>query len=607
MTELGAAVAEKETLFAVRSPDARGIDLCLFDKDLETRLPMERHGDEWKILVPDDLRGSKYGFRADGEWSPESGLWFDPAKLLVDPYAKEIDRRFVQHPDLAIFGRDTAQIVPRAIVPDPSGDVLKRAPAFERGGLIYELNVRAFTLLHPDIPEHQRGTISALAHPAVIAHFRKLHVSAVELMPIIAWIDERHLPPLGLVNSWGYNPVALMALDPGLCPGGVTELQDTVKRLHGAGISVILDVVMNHTGESDISGGVLSFRGLDNSAYAYSPDGRLLNYTGCGNTLDFSKSAVRQLVIDALEHFVRKCGIDGFRFDLAPVLARGPEFDGAAPIFAEIHANPWLQDRILIAEPWDIGPGGYRLGQFPENWLEWNDQYRDDMRRFWRGDKEVGIGRFATRIAGSSDIFGNKTRSVNFLAAHDGLTLADVVSYNDRHNQANGEDNRDGHHENFSWNHGTEGISDDPELIDARLRSLKAMLATLFASAGSIMLCAGDEFGRSQTGNNNAYCQDNQTTWIDWERRDRSLEDYVAHLASMRARHILLFAKFPGNARWLGSGCTPMTVADWESPSAPGFRVELASKGSSLLVDVDRTRQRITLSEGKGSEPLKSA
>ena len=598
MTELGAAVAEEGTRFAVRSPDARGIDLCLFDQDVETRLPMERHGEVWTIVVPRDLRGSKYGFRADGSWSPESGLWFDSSKLLVDPYAKEIDRRFVQHPHLGTFGRDTAAIVPRAIVPAPSKDVLKRAPRFERGGLIYELNVRAFTLLHPDVPEHERGTIAALAHPALIAHFRKLHVSAIELMPIIAWIDERHLPPLGLVNCWGYNPIAFMALDPGLCPGGITELRETVKQLHRAGIDVILDVVMNHTGESDAAGAVLSLRGLDNSAYAHSPDGRLVNYTGCGNTLDFSKSAVRELVIDALEHFVRKCGIDGFRFDLAAVLARGPEFDSDAPIFAQINANPWLEDRILIAEPWDIGPAGYCLGQFPENWLEWNDRYRDDLRRFWRGDKEVGIGRLATRLAGSSDIFGDETRSVNFVAAHDGMTLLDVVSFNDRHNQGNGENNRDGHHENFSWNHGTEGTSDDPELNEARLRALKAMLATLFASAGSIMLCAGDEFGRSQLGNNNAYCQDNRTTWIDWERRDRSLEDYVADLASMRAQHILLFAKFPQDARWLGRDCMPMTVADWECPSARGFKVELSGEGPKFLVDVDRMQQRITLSKG---------
>ena len=562
---------------------------------------MERRGDLWTILVPDDLRGSKYGFRADGDWSPESGSWFDPAKLLVDPYAKEIDRRFVQHPDLAIFGRDTAAIVPRAIVPTPSKESLKKVPFFKRGGLIYELNVRAFTLLHPEVSEQQRGTIAALAHPAVIAHFKKLHVSAVELMPIVAWIDERHLPPLGLVNCWGYNPIALMALDPGLCPGGVTELKETVKVLHAAGIGVILDVVMNHTGESDIAGGVLSLRGLDNSAYARSPDGSLVNFTGCGNTLDFSKSAVRQLVIDALEHFVRTCGIDGFRFDLATVLAREPEFDSKTPIFAEIDANPWLFDRILIAEPWDIGPAGYRLGQFPENWLEWNDRYRDDVRRFWRGDSKVGINSFATRLAGSSDIFGKKTRTVNFVAAHDGLTLADVVSYNERHNHANGEDNRDGHHENFSWNHGIEGPSDNPELNEARLRAIRAMLATLFASVGSIMLSAGDEFGRTQLGNNNAYCQDNETLWIDWERRDRSLEDYVAHLASVRAKHIELFAEFPPQTKWLGSDWRPMTVADWENPSASGFIVEFHNEVSTLVVDVDRLLQRIAISEGNAT------
>ncbi len=398
--------------------------------------------------------------------SRDHNLWFDPAKLLVDPYALELDRRFVQHPRLAQFGEDTADIVPRAIVTGSLPEVPPAPPRFQRGGLIYELNVAGFTALHPDVPEAQRGTIAALAHPAVIAHLKKLHVSAVELMPIIAWIDERHLPPLGLANHWGYNPVAMMALDPGLCPGGVAELRETVAALHAAGIGVILDLVFNHSGESDIHGGTLSLRGLDPAAYARSADGTLINDTGCGNTLDFANPAVRRLMIDTLDHFVRHCGIDGFRFDLAPVIARGPGFDPHAPIFAELAAHPRLADRVMIAEPWDIGPGGYQLGRFPANWLEWNDAYRDDVRRFWRGTGTVGA--LATRIAGSSDLFGADCRSINFLAAHDGFTLADTVAYEHRHNHANGEDNRDGHGENHSWNGGIEGPTDDPQVLARR-------------------------------------------------------------------------------------------------------------------------------------------
>jgi glycogen operon protein len=505
------------------------------------------------------------------------GVWFDSSKLLVDPYARELDRRFIQHPVLAEFGADTAAIVPRAIVPGTIEDVVMSPPHFTPGGLIYELNLRAFTILHPDVPEGQRGTVAALAHPAVVAHLRKLHVSAIELMPVVAWIGERHLPPLGLTNAWGYNPVAMMALDPGICPGGVAELRDTVAALHGEGIGVILDIVLNHTGESDVHGGVLSLRGLDDSVYAKEPDGRLCNFTGTGNTLDFGNPHVRELALESMRHFVRNCGIDGFRFDLATVLARGPDFDPSAPIFADIVEDPWLKDRVLIAEPWDIGPGGYGLGRFPANWLEWNDRFRDDVRRFWRGDSEAGVGRLATRIAGSSDIFGPQTRSVNFLSAHDGLTLADTVAFAERHNQANGESNRDGHYENFSWNWGVEGSSDDATILKARLRDIRALLTTLFASTGTIMLTAGDEFARTQGGNNNAYCQDNEVTWLNWRERDRALEDFVADLSKRRASSLEHFATFPSRANWLGLQSEPMTVAEWEHPESRGFKLQSSS------------------------------
>ena len=573
--------AGRHTHFRVRSPRASALWLCLFDGDAEQRIAMRRDGDDWVASLPGNLAGALYGYRADGAWNPAAGLWFDPAKLLVDPHAVALDRRFMQDPRFAQFGVDTAVLTPRAAVASPGTAVPRRQPRFEAGGLIYEINVRGFSMLHPDVPESQRGTVAALAHPAIIAHLRKLDVDAVELMPITAWIDERHLPPLGLRNAWGYNPVVPMALDPGLCPGGAAELRDTVAVLHRAGIGVILDLVFNHTGESDINGGSLSFRGLDSAFYAHAPDGSLINDTGCGNTLDFANPAVRALTLASLRHFVTQCGIDGFRFDLAPIMARGPGFSPTAPIFAEIAADPDLADRILIAEPWDIGPGGYQLGQFPPNWLEWNDRFRDDVRRFWRGDG--GVGALATRLAGSSDIFGQHCRSINFLAAHDGFTLADTVAYAGRHNHANGEANRDGQAENFSWNCGVEGPSDDPAVLARRAADLRALLGTLFAATGTIMLTAGDEFGRSQQGNNNAYAQDNAISWIDWAQRDTALEDHVAALARARRQRSQWRNRFPEPGRWLRSDSAEMSaemsVADWQSPATDGVCYRPAAGG----------------------------
>jgi glycogen operon protein len=553
------------TALSVRAPRAEAVSLCLFEGETEHPIPMVRQGEDW--VAPAPPPGTRYGLRATGEWAPDHGLWFDPAKLLVDPRAVQLDRPFAYSPALSAYGIDTAALVPRAIMPGALPEAPRRPPCFRRGGLIYEVNVRGLTMLHPAVPEAQRGTVAALAHPAVLAHLEKLHVSAVELMPITAWIDERHLPPLGLSNAWGYNPVTMMALDPRLCPGGVAELRETVATLHARGIGVILDLVFNHTGESDVLGPILGFRGLDNAAYAHAPDGTLINDTGCGNTLDFANPAVRALVCDSLRHFVRHGGIDGFRFDLASVMARGPGFAVDAPIFAEIAADPWLEDRVLIAEPWDIGPGGYQLGRFPANWLEWNDRFRDDVRRFWRGD--CGVGALATRIAGSSDVFGKVCRSVQFLAAHDGFTLADTLAYAERHNHANGEDNRDGHGENFSWNNGVEGPADDTAIVDRRAALARAMLGTLFVSAGTIQITAGDEFGRSQRGNNNAYAQDNALTWIDWTTRDLPLEDHVAALAAWRAARDL--SQFAGDGTWTALGGEPMDAECWEDPATHGF------------------------------------
>ena len=591
----GVTVTPAATTFAVRAPHARVVALCLDDGRGEVPITMAREDDGsdlWVAQVPRDCTAMRYGYRADGEWAPDRGLWFDPAKLLVDPYAVELDRRFIQHPSLGQFGADTDGIVPRAIVAGRLPEVPLAPPLFDRAGLVYELNVKGFTRLHPDLPEALRGTVAALAHPAVIAHLHKLHVSAVQLMPIVAWIDERHLPPLGLVNAWGYNPVAMMALDPGLCPGGVAELRETVAALHEAGIGVILDIVFNHSGESDMHGGVLSLRGLDDSAYAREADGRLVNVTGCGNTLDFAQAHVRALTLDTMRHFVRHCGIDGFRFDLAPVLARGPDFDPAAPIYAQIAADPWLADRVLIAEPWDIGPGGYALGRFPANWLEWNDRYRDDVRRFWRGD--ASIGTLATRLAGSADVFGTDCRSVNFLAAHDGFTLADTVAYEHRHNLANGEENRDGHGENCSWNNGVEGPSADAHVNAARSADLRCLLDTLFASTGTIMLCAGDEFGRTQHGNNNAYAQDNALSWIDWDNRDRELEAHVARLAQRRAAQRDLFAGFPDDGQWRSAEGAPLTASDWQSPDSHTLAFTLGA----LTITIDRASREVHWVEG---------
>jgi len=581
------------TLFRVRAPEADGVSLCLFAGEHETALPMTRDGPDWVLDLPQATPGTRYGLRAAGPFDPERALRFDPAKLLVDPRAKQLDRRFAYDPRLATLGVDTAALVPKAVLPAPLPPLVPALPRFIPGGLIYEINVRAFTMLHPAVPENQRGTVAALAHPAILSHLRKLHVSAIELMPVTAWIDERHLPPLGLVNAWGYNPVVPMALDPGLCPGGVAELRETVAALHAEGIGVLLDLVFNHTGESDVFGPTLSFRGLDNRSYAHDPEGHLVNDTGCGNTLDFSQSHLRALVIETLRHFVQSCGVDGFRFDLAPVMARGPGFSAQAPIFAEIAADPVLADRILIAEPWDIGPGGYQLGSFPDNWLEWNDRYRDDVRHFWRG--EAGVGLLATRLAGSSDLFGRHSRSVNFVAAHDGMTLADTVAHARRHNWANGEENRDGHGGEPTWNCGAEGPTDDPAILARRRADTRALLGTLFASTGAVMLTAGDEFGRTQQGNNNAYCQDNALTWLDWARRDTALEDHVAALSAWRMAHLAALAPFPREGVWENLAGQPMSVSEWECPTTPGLIWRSAHPAQDCAVRIDRNARRMDI------------
>lgn len=623
VTTLGASTDEDGAAFTVRSRDASRIDLCLFDEEGHReirRVPMRREGDLHHAFVPGLAAGARYGLRAEGVYAPDHGLWFDPSKLLVDPYARELDRPFVHDARLARFGEDTADLVPKAVL-TVDRPVEVKPPLLAPGAVIYEVAVRAFSMLHPEVPPEIRGTIAALAHPRVIAHLKRIGVDAVELMPIVAWIDERHLPPLGLHNSWGYNPVALMALDPRLAPGGVKELASTVAALHAEGIGVILDLVFNHSGESDRQGATLSMRGLDNLTYyrhVADRPGELVNDTGCGNTMTCDHPVVRRLILDSMRHFVAHAGVDGFRFDLASILGRSAHgFDPKAALFEEIHADPVLSDRVLIAEPWDIGPGGYQLGNFPAGFLEWNDRFRDDVRLFWRGDPGR-LGAFATALCGSSNIFqrdgATRTRSVNFVAAHDGFTLMDLVSYGRKHNEANGENNRDGHNDNHSWNNGAEGETGDAAVRTARQRDAMALLSTLFVSKGAVLLTAGDEGGRSQHGNNNAYCQDNAITWLDWSALDAELVAHTAALAAIRRRFDAFtdtaFLTGRGDVEWLRPDGLPMQTGDWDNPLASSFVMLLTSRDTlddskvRLAVCVNRGRQAVSLalpSPGSGN------
>jgi len=609
----GVELTAEGARFTVRAPSASSVTLCLFDQsDREiSRHGLEATGDgTFTTFVPRLEAGTRYGLRSDGPWQPEAGHRFDPSKLLVDPHAVRLDRPFAYDPRLGEFGHDTAGVVPKAILEAPLPAMSPERPRCQAGGLFYELPVRAFTLLHPDVPESDRGTLRALAHPAIIEHLLKLHVSAVELMPIAAWIDERHLPPLGLSNAWGYNPVTMLALDPRLAPGGIADLRHAVEALHAAGIGVILDVVFNHTGESDIHGPTLSLRGLGNAAY-YRHDrhtpGMLVNDTGCGNTLACDRPEVQELVLATMRHFVTQAGIDGFRFDLAPILGRDADgFSAEARLLQLIATDPVLQDRLLIAEPWDIGPGGYQLGNFGAPWLEWNDQARDDIRRYWRGDAAM-TGALATRLSGSSDIFGRdgatRTRSINFVAAHDGFPLADLVAFEEKHNEANGEHNRDGHNANHSWNNGVEGQTDDAGILAAREADARALIATLFASRGTILLTAGDEFGHSQGGNNNAYAQDNAMTWRNWSELNHERLDFTRAWAEIRAGSPLLTrqeflkdsdgSEEPDQISWLTTDGLAMTPAEWEDPGRDSFMMVLGQPGQRLAMVFNRSQTEI--------------
>ncbi|WP_316015705.1 glycogen debranching protein GlgX [Roseobacter sp. HKCCA0434] len=601
----GAVPDETGTRFTLWSEAADAIHLHLPDRTV----PLTREGDWWSVHVEGVGDGAPYTYTAEGPWLPEEARVFDPAKHLMDPWAREQTGPWRFDEALRERGADTSDIVPKAIVRAPLGGTAPE-PVFQPGGLIYELNVRGFTMRHPDVPEEQRGTVAALAHPSVIEHLKALHVEAVELMPIVAWIDEWHLGPLGLTNAWGYNPVTFGTPDPRLCPGGLPELRDTVAKLREAGIGTILDLVFNHTGEGDLDGPTLSLRGIANAASYRHVGPDLVNDTGCGNTVACDHPMIRRLILDTLRMFRAECGVDGFRFDLGPVLGRTMDgFDPNAETLRAMREDPDIGSGLLIMEPWDIGPGGYQVGQFGEPFLEWNDRARDDMRSFWKGTGPLAD--LATRLAGSSDMFdGEQTRTVDFLAAHDGFTLHDLVSYEEKHNEANGEDNRDGHNDNQSWNNGVEGGSDDPAVIAARRRDIAALLGTLFAARGSIMLTAGDEMGRTQQGNNNAYCQDNEISWVDWENIDFDILNAAQAYARARAEVAEL-----GRLNFLTADCVEWCnpdgsiVTDWEGGRAVQMRlpgVVVAINGSDVELPFARPEGNWTSLRGWGDVPARS-
>src|SRR5262245_1803397 len=537
---LGATFDGEGTNFALWSSGAEGVEVCLFaDDGTEERIAL----DDWTFHVwhgylPGVGPGQRYGYRVHGSWDPRHGLRWNPAKLLVDPYAKAIDGDYTLDP--AIFGhtgsddlrrndRDSAPFMPKSVVVHDEFDWagVERPRVSWADTVIYEMHVRGFTMRHPAVPEELRGTYAGLAHPVAIEHLVRLGITAVELMPIHHFVDEPHLVARGLRNYWGYNSLGYFAPHAAYAAAGtrgeqVREFKQMVRALHAAGIEVILDVVYNHTAEGDHLGPTFSFRGIDNSAYYRLRDGgrRYADYTGTGNTLNVQQPHVLQLITDSLRYWVTEMQVDGLRFDLAAALARSMhDVDKLSSFLTVIQQDPVLSRVKLIAEPWDVGEGGYQVGEFPPLWTEWNDRYRDAVRDFWRL-RAPGVRELASRLARSSDLYEDDGRrpfaSINFVTAHDGFTLRDLVSYEQKHNEANGEGNRDGNNDNRSWNCGVEGETADPSIIALRIRQARNMLLTLLTSTGVPMLVAGDEMGRTQGGNNNAYCQDNEISWLDW-------------------------------------------------------------------------------------------
>lgn len=582
---LGASYDGKGVNFALFSVHAERVELCLFDdKGTERRLPLTScSGNIWHGYLPDAHPGLRYGYRVYGPWDPAKGHRFNPAKLLLDPCAHRVDGYLPDNP--VLHGgwdipdpRDSAGVAPVSVVVDLGYDWEDDAPPATPWGnsVIYEAHVKGLTCLHPAIPEAQRGTYSALGHPVMINYLKQLGITALELLPVAHFADEPRLQRMGLSNYWGYNPLALFALNPRYAASPETalkEFRDAVKALHAAGIEVILDVVLNHSAEIDLEGPTVSLRGIDNSSYYWiREDGDYHNWTGCGNTLNLSQPGVVELARQCLRFWVDECHVDGFRFDLASVMGRTPEFRQDAPLFTAIHADPVLSKVKLIAEPWDIGPGGYQVGNFPAPFAEWNDHFRDAVRRFWL-QQNLSLGEFATRFAASSDVFRRNDRlpsaSVNLITAHDGFTLRDCVCFNEKHNEANGEENRDGTNNNHSNNHGIEGLGGNFDVIERRRASVHAVMATLLLSQGTPMLLAGDEHGHSQHGNNNAYCQDNALTWLDWEKANSGLMAFTAALIHLRQRIPALirdawWQEGDGNVRWLGQDAQPLNAEAWQ-------------------------------------------
>ncbi len=564
----GATWDGKGVNFALYSANATQVELCLFEGERETqRIELPEYRDEtWHGYVPGLAPGQVYGYRVHGPYAPEEGHRFNPNKLVLDPYARAHIGALKWDPavfayrvgdpaaDLSFDERDSAPFMPKCVVVDPDFDWARekiwRPVPWDRT-IVYETHVRGYTKRHPKVPEHQRGTFCGLAHQDVVGYIKALGVTTVELLPVHTFINDSFLLERGLTNYWGYNSIGFFAPDPRYAADKAKTLQEfkeMVARFHDAGLEVIIDVVYNHTAEGNELGPTLSFKGIDNASYyRLMPDRKryYINDTGTGNTLNLSHPVVIQMVCDSLRYWVEDMHVDGFRFDLGTILAREPGgFDTHNGFMKALMQDPLLHRVKLIAEPWDCGPGGYQVGRFPPGWAEWNDQFRDVVRDYWRGEARPAA--LAPRLCGSPDIFNHRGRqpwaSVNLVTAHDGFTLNDLVTYNDKHNEANGEENRDGHSHNRSWNHGAEGPEVDEPIRALRKRQMKNLLATLLLSQGTPMLLAGDEFGRTQRGNNNAYCQDNEISWVDWNHDDRAqrLIRFVRKLIGLRLQYPIL-------------------------------------------------------------------
>ncbi|MCC6314590.1 MAG: glycogen debranching protein GlgX [Thermomicrobiales bacterium] len=618
--------------FALFSEHATGVELCLFDERGEQQrcMPLrEVTAYVWHGYLPGLGPGQRYGYRVNGPWDPKKGLRFNAHKLLIDPYAKAIagrvdwDAPVFGYPegsadDLIMDERDDAAGVPKAIVIDERFDWgADRPPGIAlHDSIIYELHVKGLTERHPDVPPGLRGTYAALASPPIIDYLHKLGVTAVELLPVHAFLDDKHLLEVGLRNYWGYNTIGFFAPEARYSSAGdgggqVTEFKTMVKALHAAGLEVILDVVYNHTAEGNQLGPTLSFRGIDNTSYyRLMPDDPryYMDYTGTGNTLNAVHPQVLQLIADSLRYWVLEMHVDGFRFDLASALAREfHDVDRLGSFFDVMHQDPVLSQVKLIAEPWDVGEGGYQVGNFPWLWSEWNGKYRDTVRSFWKGG-DVAVSDLAYRLTGSSDLYQGDGRhpaaSINFVTAHDGFTLEDLVSYNEKHNEANGEGNRDGTDDNISWNHGVEGPTNDPAILASRAKTKRNFLATLLVSQGVPMISHGDEIGRTQDGNNNAFCQDNDITWVDWNLNDadRELLAFTRGLTALRDRHPSLGRPgfFQGRTirgspvedlAWFRPDGEPMTDQEWEEGWVRALGMRL---GGAALTETNAEGEQLT-------------